>query len=489
MKEELITIEISDDTEVVRTICESVKSFYQEEELDPNIESCIGTYTDQFKDGCYFLIEYPYVDKLYRDSYYQFFSSKHRESPRDCIRVSIFDGVITNQDFRDPARLNYLKGHFRGFFIVRPILSKVIGRSWINVDALVEKDFYTCDTIQESSINGVKLAVVGFPHATQNKENMTCAETSLWVILEYFSHRYPYYKSTLPSEIIGDLSEVSDDRLLPSFGLDAGQMSFYMKQFGFGTKSYTKTSFQNLFSIMLTYIESGIPFIAVLSNPDKDLSHAVVVCGKEKIKCLESVKSHDKQEQLRHTHQIKRKVLIMDDGSNPYKLAPLDQPYGDSEDPKFTLFEFDSIIVPLYPKIYLEADQAEQLSSAILRDEVLGYDFGENKICRLLLSSSRSFKMHVYNSEGLDPVIKDLVIRTKMPKFIWCLEVYDNKEKLTAEEASGLLLIDATEVNGDNIDSLIMACYPDKVLVEKSKRFIHLELNLGGYSLYKNNLR
>lgn len=37
------------------------------------------------------VVEYPYVDKVYRDSFYSYFASKSIQYPRNAIRVSLFE--------------------------------------------------------------------------------------------------------------------------------------------------------------------------------------------------------------------------------------------------------------------------------------------------------------------------------------------------------------------------------------------------------------
>ena len=49
--------------------------------------------------------------------------------------------------------------------------------------------------------NGLKTSVFGFPHASQDGETITCAETSILNVMEYFGLKYPEYSPILPSKI------------------------------------------------------------------------------------------------------------------------------------------------------------------------------------------------------------------------------------------------------------------------------------------------
>ncbi len=68
-----------------------------------------------FKSSCWFLVEYPYVDRIYRDSYYLYYSSKYGRYSRDCVRVSIFSERIRDTDFRSQDHINTLKNNYLGF--------------------------------------------------------------------------------------------------------------------------------------------------------------------------------------------------------------------------------------------------------------------------------------------------------------------------------------------------------------------------------------
>jgi hypothetical protein len=49
-----------------------------DENISPCIEAEIDHFIDRFFSNTHFLLEYPYVDRVYRDSYYNYFSSKHK---------------------------------------------------------------------------------------------------------------------------------------------------------------------------------------------------------------------------------------------------------------------------------------------------------------------------------------------------------------------------------------------------------------------------
>jgi len=85
------------------------------------------------------------------------------------------------------------------------------------------------------------------------------------------------------------LNQISDERLLPSRGLNISQISYALKEFGLGSRIYAESEykpdkFKNLFSC---YVESGIPLITALETPDGTeprIGHATICIGHEFIK-------------------------------------------------------------------------------------------------------------------------------------------------------------------------------------------------------------
>ena len=139
----------------------------------------IKEHFDQIEDGSYFVIETPYVDKVYRDSYYSYFSSKNRQYKRDSIRISIFKDVVSANDFRDNTKREELLKKYMGFIVLRPTEPNLIGRSTISPKILKTKHFEICTTNIRTTVNSIKLYIDGFPHSSQDAETISCAETTI----------------------------------------------------------------------------------------------------------------------------------------------------------------------------------------------------------------------------------------------------------------------------------------------------------------------
>jgi len=115
-----------------------------------------------------------------------------------------------------------------------------------------------------------------FPHASQDGEMMTCAETSLWSIAEYYGHKYPNHKPICPSEILKAMRPTAQQRQLPSAGLTFEQISVGLCSFGFSTKMYNLYTYDektkayvmlpDMREVLACYIESGFPLALCLQS-------------------------------------------------------------------------------------------------------------------------------------------------------------------------------------------------------------------------------
>jgi len=495
-----IEIEISPLNEAREALIESIKEYFLidvDDKFIPDfIDADIYNYFEQLDPDTYCLIEYPYVDKVYRDSFYTYYSSKHFSYQRDCIRVSLFNSEITNDEFLKPELHENLKKKYLGYFILRPTVNALFGRSMINPAAFIENEFKICSCNSVSFVNGVKMETRGFPHSSQDEETIKCAETTVWALMEYFGNKYADYRPTLPSKIHEALERFSYQRQLPSTGLTMDQISFALKSFGFGSRIYSKDSYgDEIYGIIDCYIESGIPVIIGLQSAD--VGHVVIAVGKEDMQKIDwgtvlktDIDFDGTPKKFFDSSHIDSKYVIQDDNMEPYKLISLDAPgehYAGDKDCED--YQIDAIVVPLYPKIYLEVVVAKGLILQIVSDKIFGFSFEDNFVFRFYLASSRSFKSHISDSNISDD-LKSSILLTKMPKFIWCAEFYDtneyDKEDERAREANGLIILDATQANNQSIDAIIFAGYPDRCISMVENNFVLLPYKFENYTYYCN---
>lgn len=463
------------------------------------LERILREYLNNLRTDISAYIEYPYVDKVYRDSYYKYYSTKHYPYSRNCIRVALFEPSFTEDKLNSSEYYDELVKSYLGFFVIRPIPLHYWGRCILKPTAFLNSNFICCLTEISSSIKGFKLNVGAFPHTSQDSETYSCAETTIWEMMEYFGTRYPEYKPILPSRILDTLSRYSYERQVPSGGLTSIQISYVLKAFDFGTKIYDKgvqTEYPNDFNrIVAYYIESGIPIIASIVNPSNYKGHAIILIGREidiesRIEHIEPTYTitNVNGENLRiiDSADIEKDYVIIDDNHSPYKKAKLDSitNYYSESDSDFRSMELINIIVPLYPKIYSEATQARRTILNILK--AFDLPFENEIVIRLFLTSSRSFKSEIIMDDKFDVALNRVIIDIGMPKFVWVCELSD-KSLFKDNKSKGLIVLDATD--GFSRISLIFILLPNSLLINRDGELIVINISFNNFSYFKNNLK
>lgn len=436
------------------------------------VEKEYRPYTESFIPGLWVLIETPYVDRVYRDSYYSYFSSKLNHNRKDCIRISFFKSKINFDDFRcgDEEVILELKKKFLGFIVIRPTPPNIIGRSVISPKAFKHNSF-NCRLVNvNTTVNSVKMSVRGFPHSSQDTETITCAETIIWACLEYFGTEYPEYTTILPSKITNILSKVAFERQLPSEGLNVLQISSSLKELGFGSKIYfardgdgnLSSTFPDIFS---TYIESGIPLIVILHKKTGS-GHAVLCIGHEVLndshfdqlitpKNLNGIQIHD-------FDSIRKKFVLIDDNYPPYQTAYFDDPCRYYTNTSFHDYKIEYIVAPLYPKIYLDAFEAKKFLYDLISISPWKMEPGSLVAVRFYLASTRSFKDWLALKSQMQEELREIILSISMPRFIWIAEL-GSKESFNKGKANGIILIDATGANKKDLKPLIIAAHSNKL--------------------------
>jgi hypothetical protein len=79
--------------------------------LDKSIVN-VQKYLKGFRDELWFVLEHPYVDKLYRDTFYHYYSSKLGDYSRDSVKVSVFKQPVTADQFKSQEQVDILKDQY-----------------------------------------------------------------------------------------------------------------------------------------------------------------------------------------------------------------------------------------------------------------------------------------------------------------------------------------------------------------------------------------
>jgi hypothetical protein len=449
---------------------------------------------DKFINNIIIIVEYPYVDKYYRDTYYNFFSKKHMPHQRDSIRMSFFYNSVELSDFVDATKIEDIQKAFLGVITIRPTSVHIIGHSFISPKILNDRSFVSCLCNEKVSICGVELSVYGFPFCSQDIESTTCAESALLMLVNYFSNKFSEYPQLLPSKINDILKSRSYERQLPSIGLEEEDISFVLKELGFGAKIYSKEAFEeeSLFKrLIYIYIESGIPVILTLEDDNRE-RHAVVAIGREEVKdrtLLDIEYTNNKV----YFPDLFDKILLMNDNNTPYELVSYNCPVPGSS------YQVYSFIIPLHCKIYSDAYQFLNHFDAIIKEfsenkhtkKVLS-DESQNSIIRYFLTTSRSYKSHIINSHGVTSDFKTLFVDKSMPKFIWVAEIMSGNKLVSNEQCvNTVVILDATEsgLSGNLIIAFNSENVVFKNFVDEERLYSVIEIKTGEVNTFKNNLK
>lgn len=428
-------------------------------------------YIQNIKDNIVVVIEDNYIDKVYRNIFSNYLSTKLNAYEQRCLRISFFkqdfdlSEILDNPSFPEIIIENYL-----GFMIIRPIVPGLVGRTAISPEALAYgDDINVLRAPIRTSFLGIKLVVEAFPLSSQDSEYATCAETSIWAVMEYFGNKYPEYTPILPSFIHKELDRNSYQRHIPSSGLVYTDISLVLQSFGFGCKiycletpefpGYDKDELHRIFS---SYVDSGVPMIAAIGM-DSSEGHAIVCVGKEKTdrNLIETCKVYTTpfdNKRIRIWADVKMNFIFNDDNSNCYVCADYDCPTPQYKDEKPYI---SSIIVPLYRKVYLDAPRALELSIALLDEEP--FFFKEEMAIRTFLASGRTYLDYLMRDPILDVSTKAAIIDfVSFPKFIWITEI-SSLDDFKQHKVEGLLILDATEPMEYTVGYPLLACFDDKM--------------------------
>lgn len=434
------------------------------------------------------LVEKNYIDKDYRDTYYNFYSKKFAYYPSDTIRLHFFTSVIPLDDIFELYRYNE---QYVGFTVIRPTRINTIGRTIVNPKMTSITSGHVCLTEYKVHILGSELTVTGFPYISQDSDVTVCAHAACWMVFRYFSERYSEYAETLPFQVSQLTENLSYGRLVPSKGLYVTQIAEIFSKFGFYPVIYTRGQYDADFDRLLYYyIESGLPVVA----GSQALKHAITILG--------HISDYSKKATSMNSVDYLDGWIVNDDNCLPYQKVLMPGMPQNGYCSRITVDKIDSFVVPLYEKIYFSAEYVDKLVSAVLSDNDFGITNlsnllkGKNIVRRIFLTTSKSYKMQ-RKKQSLPFNFSYIYSQMNMPKFIWICEL-STEELYPKGEIVGEIIFDATANHHDML-SFLSIHYPDfmvlndrKSLTKDPKRFIKGELDateILSYPMYKNNLK
>jgi hypothetical protein len=451
------------------------------------------------------VIEDLYVDKVYRDSYYNYFSNKHFDMSRTCKRVCVFSGEISERDFLYKEGQEKLKKSIVGFIVVRPLNRGCIGRTLLDPWKFSDFVGYVRTTKFSFEVLGVEFDVEAFPFMSQDTETMTCAETTIWNIMEYFGTRYSEYRRTLPSEILNLIAEDSFERVLPSRGLPYQYVARTLGKLGFSTRLYFDDDYKELKRLFHYYVESGIPIGVAVKAEQAEIGpcrHSIVCIGHGAKLDYDVTPSRQNGISFINSADMINEYVLIDDNTYPYEVKGFDE---------FTCYDNPRVVgfvVPLYKRIFLEARDAYNIAIETIIEsqynvKMIDLEFDKHTysesdnplVLRMFLTSSRHYKKFRNNNPPNDYMAR-IYANVSMPRFIWVIEL-SLLSLYRDSNIFGELIIDATASRHSGVDSLVLVHYPGYLAWRNPNEPLHKIADMLKYSiadtndvypLYRNNL-
>lgn len=443
------------------------------------------------------VVEYPYVDKVYRNSYYRYYSGKAKPVSRDCIRLSFF--IDTDPSIvGNPMIHEIWEQQYRGFMILRPTELNIVGRNAISPDIYVENNFLICKTEIPASVNGLKVSVEAFPASSQDSETMVCAETAVWATMEYFGNRYAEYSPVRPSHIIKLLKNQSFSRQLPSDGLTSEQICYLFKNMNFQPILRPVLGSDSDYGMIGSFVESGIPVVLSITNYEDEsypvadrIGHAILCIGHEQVteEAINQVPSENiNGVSFIDYNDVKKKFVYIDDNYPAYRMDYLESPAECYSEKKWKDCKIRYAAYPLYEKILLMPYAVKNMATNFIQ-YLHGVKDGREITLRTFLASSRSYKDYVCRN-NMPAEMKEMILSLYLPKFIWVVEL-STRDGLKNNYAEGLLIFDSTEPKLANLTPLELMYYNGQAVYKDDCRSLKSAINLPvvQFGCYRRNLR
>jgi hypothetical protein len=370
------------------------------------------------------VVENRYVDVDYRSEYSAFWSLKFDNQSPFARRFHFFATDLDEQMLHvlsEEQREAYL-----GYSIIRPVPHGRVGRTVLRPPPKLDGATLTLID-DEVSFFGNPLKVSGAPFCEQDKEFLRCAHAAAW-ICHYTAFRRGNVGRRSTAEIVeASPTALSPERALPSQGLNYMQLqvvfgaltqpailyglSTLPRVIGVeepvspdddGADEETPAGWwdRRMISIICRYLNSGFPVLIGAGE------HAFVLVGWRR----------DDEDQVQ--------FIACDDGIGPYEVIP--SPF------EHRLTPWDSIMIPMPPKVYLSAEAAESRAHEVfrsfagqaeqLRDIEEGLIDG-SIVLRTMLRTGARYKREVGRVTRSPETLRALR-HARLPHWVWVVEAH-----------------------------------------------------------------
>ena len=176
------------------------------------------------------LVEFPYIDKDYRSTYYHYYAKKGRAYSSLSARLHFFPKgwklSVNPLTLGQPAEGSNpidatVSRDYLGFMTLRPTRINTIGRTVLHPSVIRDAGGWIIGHRHKAHVLGHRVDTRGFPFMQQHTDIAVCAHTACWAILRHYSERYSLYREVLVHDVSRLGREFDPGGLLPSLGITA----------------------------------------------------------------------------------------------------------------------------------------------------------------------------------------------------------------------------------------------------------------------------
>ncbi|MGZ3240476.1 MAG: hypothetical protein ACXWJK_08860 [Burkholderiaceae bacterium] len=384
------------------------------------------------------LIEYNYIDKDYRSTFYHFYAKKGQLYSADCVRLHFFDQTVSYDQnlFTLTCNEGKLGDHYFGYMVLRPTGLATIGRSVFSADVRNGVSGSIITAKHKVHLLGYELYVEGFPSMDQHIDISVCAHAACWSILRHYSVKYNLYREFHTHDITMMAQQFNPGGLVPSKGLTILHAERVFQQAGtFPVNVYKSREDADpdlsFYRQLLAYVESGFPLFASMTA----IGHAIAVVG------LEWQPKPETGNGPRFSWDQLKSLVVVDDNHLPYCNIPVNK----AQDAKYSAQDIDGFIVALPEKVFYPADAVDKLATSLYRlQKYVSLPPQNEAVIRYFIttgSSLRSF-MRDHVTE-FDSNLVATIMSLPLAQFVWIVE-YATHDEWQKNQISARAIVDAT---------------------------------------------
>lgn len=393
------------------------------------------------------LVEFPYIDKDYRSTYYHYYAKKGRPYSAHSARLHFFPkgwSLSSNpltlgqpNEGTTPSDTTVSK-EYLGFMTLRPTRIYTIGRTVLDPSAMKDVTGWIIGHRHKAHVLGHRVDAKGFPFMQQHTDIAVCAHTACWAILRHYSERYSLYREVLVHDVSQLGREFDPGGLTPALGITARDVERIFAAVGTypllimkaGDDSTRDTRY---YDELLAYLDSGFPLFGVQS----ERGHAIAVVGYRLTAAAQSDPADNKSSEWDHVSHL----LVVDDNYTPY--MPVPRVKGSSA--PYSVDDIDGFIVPLPEKMFLPAAAAHAWAVDFKNSPSTEFEeLSPDLVVRCFVTTTASWQRFVReHALVLDGEFVSAALELTMPQFIWVIE-YATLAQRAQQEIQARVLLDAT---------------------------------------------